>query len=529
MKKRIFAFTITINFLFLILTGRLFNISNTPQTVVNQSSLRVKDIATTRGFIYDRNLSPLVNNAFSYVSCIKPTLITINLLKSKNEPQTIIEKAAKGYFLTIPAQIDKYGNTDDIKTLTIFERYPTDLASHLIGYTDSLNEGVCGVEKHFNAELTKSGGDLSVAYSSDAMGRILLNEPIEVRNNGYYDKDGIVLTIDKNIQKIAESALKRCNIDKGAAVILDVKTSEILACASTPVYDRNNVAEYINDENSPFINRALSAYPVGSVFKVVTAVSALENGIELHNYFCKGSIEKSKTIFNCSNTDGHKKVDLSIALAYSCNPYFIELGTKTGAKKLLTTAEDLGFGKSTDLGNGFFTDSGILPEITELNSDAAVGNFAFGQGKFTATPLQIAALFATIGNDGIYNEPTLIKGASDKNGAFSPEMRYDGIKVLKKSTCTIIKNALTKTVTEGTGKLAFSSLFDSCSKTATAQSGQYDENGIEIKYCWFAGFFPYENPQYVICVLKENGISGGGDCAPVFKEIAENIYIYNKK
>lgn len=529
MKKRILSFTLTINLLFLILTGKLFSLSVFPQTVTTQASLRVKEIATTRGFIYDRNLSPLVNNKYTYVSCVKPTTNAISRLKSKNESQDILEKAVKGYFLTLPSKTELYGNTEDIKTLTIFDRYPTDTATHIIGYADYNFEGVCGIEKYFDEQLTKSGGTLSVAYSSDATGRMLLNEPIEIRNDGYYDKDGIVLTLDKKIQEITENALKNGNIDKGAAIVLDVKTSEILSCASTPVYNRNNIAEFINDENSPFINRALSAYPVGSVFKVVTTISALESGISPQNYYCKGNIEKSKTIFNCSNTDGHKSIDLSDALAYSCNPYFIELGTKVGAKKLLTTAENLGFGKSTDLGNGFFTDSGILPDISELNSEAAVGNFAFGQGKFTATPLQIASLFATIGNDGIYNEPTLIKGITDKNGGFSPEIKYNGYKILKTSTCETIKNALSKTVTEGTGKSAFSSLFNSCAKTATAQSGQYDENGNEIKYCWFVGFFPYENPEYVVCVMRENGVSGGGDCAPVFKEIAENIYINHKK
>ena len=529
MKKRILSLTLAINLLFVLLTGRLFSVSVFPETASAQSGLRVKEIATTRGFIYDRSLSPLVNDAYTYVACVTPTHTAINLLKSKNESQKDLEKAIKGYFLTIPKKTDVYGNTNDIKTLTVFDRYSTSTALHIIGYTDSDYNGVCGIEKYYNEKLTESGGTLSVAYYSDATGRILLNEPIEIRNQGYYDKDGIVLTIDKSIQAITENALKNGNVDKGAAIVLDVKTGEILSCASAPVYDRNNIGEYINDENSPFINRALCAYPVGSVFKVVTTAAALESSITPQNYFCKGSIEKSKTIFNCSNTEGHKSIDLSTALAYSCNPYFIELGTRVGARKLLTTAENLGFGKSTDLGNGFFTDSGVLPDIAELNSEAAVGNFAFGQGKFSATPLQIASLFATIGNNGIYNEPTLIKGATNKKGDFSPEIKETGYRMLKESTCKAIKNALTKTVTEGTGKSAFSSLIDSCAKTATAQSGQYDINGNEIKYCWFAGFFPYESPEYVICVLKENGVSGGGDCAPVFKEIAENIYINQKK
>ena len=99
---------------------------------------------------------------------------------------------------------------------------------------------------------------------------------------------------------------------------------------------------------------------------------------------------------------------------------------------------------------------------------------------------------------------------------------------MKTETCNIIKESLLNVVKEGTGKSAFTSLFLSCGKTATAQSGQYNENGVEIKHSWYVGFFPYENPQYVICIMKENGISGGIDCAPVFKEVAENIFILER-
>lgn len=526
MKKRILSFVLTVNFLFLFLFGRLFSIAVSPQTASYQSSIRVKDIATVRGTIYDTNLKPLTNDSYTYTACLKPTTRTLRILNEKGADKETLEKASKGYFLFLPTKTaDFYGQTDDIKYLPTFKRYNGNTALHIIGYTDSSGNGVCGIEKYYNAELTNCGGTLSVAYSADANGRMLTGEDIEIRDNGYYDKDGIVLTIDKDIQLIAENALKKGNVQKGAAVVLDVETSSILACASTPTYDRDNLGDYINSEGSPFLNRAFSAYPVGSVFKVITTAAALENDIKISDFNCTGSIEKSKNTFNCNKLEGHGNIDLSTAVSMSCNPYFIELGTKVGAEKLLHTAENAGFGKSTDLGHGYFTDEGILPDISELNSDAAVGNFAFGQGRFTATPLQIAALFATIANNGVYNEPYLIKGTADKNGALSPNIRTSGIKVFKESTCHTIKNALLKTTTEGTGTMAFSSLFKSCTKTATAQSGQYDENGVEIKYCWFAGFFPYNNPKYVVCILKENGISGGMDGGPVFKEICENIYI----
>jgi cell division protein FtsI/penicillin-binding protein 2 len=95
--------------------------------------------------------------------------------------------------------------------------------------------------------------------------------------------------------------------------------------------------------------------------------------------------------------------------------------------------------------------------------------------------------------------------------------------VISDNTCKILSEALSKTTIDGTGTAAQSHLYTCCSKTSTAQSGQYDENGKEINFCWFVGFFPKENPQYTICIMKENGSSGGSDCGPAFKEIAQAL------
>ncbi len=528
MKKRLIALILTFNFIFIFLCGRLFLISNTSETASLQSSLRVKEIDASRGIIYDRNMKPLVNSDYTYTFLIKPSPSAITLLTQKGYT-TEVEQLKKGKMVFIETDYKwAFPESEYIKSISIFKRYPDNCALHIIGYTDSDGNGVCGTEKFYDDFLKKSGGSLDVAYSADANNRLLVGEATEIRNNAYYDNDGVVLTIDKDIQTIAENALKNHNITKGAVIVLDTESGGILACASVPCYDRNYLGEYINDENAPFLNRGFCAYPVGSVFKLVTTVSALENNITLTSYNCVGKIEKSGNVFNCNKTEGHGNINLAKAVSLSCNPYFIELGTKTGAEKLLYTAEISGFGKSTDLGNGNFTDSGILPEESDLNSDAAIGNFAFGQGKFTATPLQVAAFLNTVANDGIYKEPYLIKGIANEKGAFSPELNHSQTRIFKESSCKTIKNAMLGTVKEGTGELAFSSLFDSCAKTATAQSGQYDNNANEIKICWFGGFFPAQNPKYTICVMKEDGASGGGDCGPVFKEISENIYIKSK-
>ncbi len=529
MKRRIIAFVLTLNFLFLFLSGRLFKISASPQSASAQSSVRVKDIDTSRGMIYDRNMQCLVNSEYGYTFLIKPSGYTFNLLNEKGYVTQANENIKNGELLFINSENEfAFEENKYVKSLSVYKRYPDSCALHIIGYTDYNQQGVSGIEKYYNDLLIKSGGTLSVAYSADAKNRLLSGEAIEIRDNGYYAPEGIALSIDKDIQTICENALKNHNISKGAVIVLDTEDGGILACASVPCYDRSNMEDYLSRDDAPFLNRGFSAYPVGSVFKLVTAISALENNIELPTYTCTGKIEKSQNTFNCNKAEGHGTIDLNEAVAQSCNPYFIELGTLTGAERLLHTAEVSGFGKATDLGNGNFTDSGILPQKKDLNSDAAVGNFAFGQGKFTATPLQVAVFLNTIANDGIYKEPYLIKGFVNSDGAFSPKGATDTYRIFKENTCKTVKNAMLKTTTNGTGKIAFSSLFDSCTKTATAQSGQYDKNGREIKICWFGGFFPAESPQYTICIMVEDGTSGGADCGPVFKEISENIYIKSK-
>lgn len=526
LKKRVISALLIIIISFTSLSIRLLYISSNADFVSVQPHIRIRELGTKKGTIYDCNGNSLTNRKTKTIVCAKPTTenaVIIRKIKGKAFAKNTI---LNGYFTSFVLENKKLINSNDsIKKFNIYERYSDSVALHILGYTDIDGIGVTGIEKYYQNEIDTYKGDLSISYSADALGRMLTGEEIEIRNNNYYSQGGIMLTIDRNIQVITENALKNGNIDKGAAVVLNVKNSEILACASTPVYERNDIEKYLNATDSPFLNRAFECFPVGSVFKPVTAAAVLESNIPLTEYNCNGYIEKSGNRFNCNKLKGHGIVNFNTAIAMSCNPYFIEAGTKTSAKKLLSTASALGFGKSIDLGNGFVTSKGVLPELKELNSEAAMGNFAFGQGKLTASPLQVAACFATIANNGIYTAPSIYKGVINNNGSITPSIRKEGKRVLAQSTCKTIKNAMKETTTTGTGKGAFSSLFSSSTKTATAQSGQYNVNGVEIKHCWFVGFFPAENPKYVICILKENGSSGGIDGAPVFKEISEKIYI----
>ena len=497
-------------------------------SVSTDNTMKTNTISKTRGNVYDRNLNRITNSKEKYIACIKPTAKGFLESEKLTNKDNVKEELKKGHLVTttVPS-FDFFENSNDILTLTTFERYEKNSLCHILGYCSN-DKGMYGIEKYYNDILEKTGGSLSLKYHCDALGRVLNGEAVEVYNDNYNNKSGIVLTIDKDIQKIVENALINHNIDVGCGIVLDVNTSEILACASTPVIDRSNLNNSLQNINSPFINRAFSEYAVGSVFKVVTAISAIENNKNSLIYECKGNITKSNNTFNCSKKDGHGEMDLKSAMTYSCNPYFIELSCIVGTEDLLNTATELGFNKAADFGNGYFTDKGNLPKEEELNSNASLGNLGFGQGSLLATPLQISNCYAVIANGGYYNEPTLIKGYIDENEKFSSGSKQTGKKILNTETCDILKECLLNVVQEGTGKSAFTSLFLSCGKTATAQSGQYNENGVEIKHSWYVGFFPYEKPQYVICIMKENGISGGIDCAPAFKEVAEEIYIHNR-
>lgn len=523
------ALTLALLLIFSSLSARIYLLSvKNIYSVSTSNTLKTNTVAVSRGNVYDRNLKRITNDKEKYIACIKPTAKSFTEIERLLNKTEIEKELKKGHLVTttVPEK-DYFEMSNDILTLTTYERYDGNSLAHILGYCKN-DTGMYGIEKYYNDILAKSSGSLSLKYHCDASGRVLNGEAVEVYNDNYNNSAGIVLTIDKEIQKILENALINNNIEIGCGIVLDVKTSEISACASLPVIDRSNLEKSLRNENSPFINRAFSAYSVGSVFKIVTAAAALENNINNLVYECNGSIIKSDNAFNCNKKDGHGKMDLKTALTYSCNPFFIELSCNVGGETLLKTAESLGFNKALDFGNGYFTDKGNLPKAEELNSEASVGNLGFGQGSLLATPLQIASCYATVANGGYYNEPTLIKGYIDENENFTSDGFQKAKKVLKTETCEILKEYLLNVVNEGTGKPAFSSLFQSCGKTATAESGQYDKNGAEISHSWYVGFFPYENPQYVICIMKENGASGSSDCAPVFKEVAEGIYIHNK-
>ncbi|MDE7293829.1 MAG: penicillin-binding protein 2, partial [Oscillospiraceae bacterium] len=273
---------------------------------------------------------------------------------------------------------------------------------------------------------------------------------------------------------------------------------------------------------SPFVNRAFSAYSVGSAFKLVTAGAALEYGIsERYSYDCGGSIKVRGSNFDCHRYGGHGRLDMREAMVESCNPYFISLASDIPTDFLHDFAERLGFGKACRLGSGIQSAAGVLPTARELKVPEEKANFAFGQGKISATPLQITLLTAAIANHGQMPTPILINGdlsGSEVTAAASPSFH----RVMRSSTADKLRSYMISTLYKENSK-AVPEFTTGGGKTSTAQTWTYNENGEENMNCWFTGFFPADEPRYAVTIMIEEGVSGNVTCGPVFKEIADSV------
>ncbi len=492
-----------------------------------QKNTRLLTVGSTRGMIYDRNFLPLVNREMHTVLTVTPTdeaMKELERVLTAEDYKKIQSKVSDSRPFVFAC--DYYnGNCEDIIPQVIYERYSdTDVATHIIGYTDYEGNGVDGTEKAYDSILRNHSGSYSVRYSVDAYGNCLGGIEPEIVDDNYASQGGIVLTIDYDIQRICENAMKINSLERGAVVVLDAETSEILALASTPEYNRDDMSASLTDDDRPFLNRAVSAYPVGSVFKPVVAAAALENSVDTDLYFsCDGFINVSGVKFNCHNRSGHGMVNMSDAMCVSCNAYFISLGIDVGSSAVISLARELGFGKADEICDNMVTASGNLPDENAIDSSAALANLSFGQGELLATPVQIAAVYSAFANSGYYNEPYLCRFILDKNGDIEAYYKNESSrKVLTEGVCNDILEMLELTVEEGSGKLARPMNGKAYGKTATAETGQY-EDGEKIVHTWFAGIYEYNNKKYTIVVFRENGNSSSTDCAPVFRDIADMI------
>lgn len=487
-----------------------------------------------RGNIYDRKGNKLIANNTK-------TMIKVSDKNNIDDKGiALIAKLADQDVDKVESALDKDGNVSyevksseekdiisllrykGVSTIKEVERYnDANVASHLIGYiSESEGKGLSGIEKYYDKYLGKDSFK-QVGAIMDAQKRILPGYGYVSLHKGV--PDDVYLTIDEEIQIIAENALDRYKY-KGSVVVLDNKTGNVMAMVSRPNFSQNNVAKHIDSTKRELINKSIQmTYPPGSIFKIVVAAGLIEDGhLDFDDtLICDGSVTINNTTIKCSayESGGHGSINFYDAFSKSCNSFFIQGAQALGGDRLLELSKEFGLGIPTGVGLG--ENSGSLP-TSDYVKGAGIGNVAIGQGTLEVTPLQVARMTSIISNNGIDVGVHIIDKIESRDGIEVENDTLDQIhnRVVKRTTANMVSQMMKNTIEEGTGKRALIEGVDVYGKTGSAQAGV---NGEKL-FAWFSGFFLGEESEYVITVVIEDENQGGGTiAAPVFSHIANDM------
>ncbi len=401
------------------------------------------------------------------------------------------------------------------------KRFPL-IARHLIGYM-SENGGVCGIEGLYD-DILKTDESISIEYISDAIGRPI--EEYRLKNPSDKNLPSVRLTLDYDIQSIAEEAMDKY-IKKGAAVIVDVSSFDVMAMVSRPDYSDDKIEESLKSNDGELLNRAVLSYNAGSVFKIICSAMALEKNEALtsRSFDCRGNFDLSDGhSFGCHKADGHGVISFGEAFINSCNCAYYLLGLEGGGAALIDMAQRFGMGKRL-LNIDLWENSGNLPFRAEY-SGAECLNLAIGQGEILITPLQCAVMAATIANGGVAHEVNIADEIKDSKGKVSSVRKKGSHRVISKENASVIADMMRGCVLYGTARAAADSPAMISGKTGSAESGWiYGDEALV--HGWFCGFFPSDKPKYAMAILAEGAGSGAMSCVEPFAEIAEKIIAKN--
>ncbi|HZL43360.1 MAG TPA: penicillin-binding transpeptidase domain-containing protein [Verrucomicrobiae bacterium] len=427
-------------------------------------------------------------------------------------------------------------------------------AAHLLGYLQRDDSSVEGEDAVFSYRLPDYRGNIGIEYGFDAQLHGHAGEKsVLVNNLGYRQAENIwspaeagrdvVLTIDLHVQQAAERALQAARVDgppRGAVVVMDVNTGDILALASAPVFNPNSFipglaaeeARRLNDPQlRPWINRATQEnYAPGSVFKPIVGLACLESGLDPKATISNpGYIYVGRRVIHDLAPAGI--YDFRLAIMRSSNTYFITNGMRAGLESILRIARRLHLGERIGLPTRQET-AGNLPSARETHSGWPAGetaNLCIGQGKVDVSPLQMAVVTAALANGGKVLWPRLVdRIESPEFGSEGPPTVYPKGRVrnelgVQPRNLAILKQAMLDEVEDaGTGWRAVVPGLRICGKTGTAQV-MNSKNEVIDDTTWFISFAPYEQPRYAVVVMVESGVSGGVTCAPIAAEIYRAI------
>ncbi len=397
------------------------------------------------------------------------------------------------------------------------------LAAHVLGFTNLEGEGKSGIEYIFDQKLR--GRSYELPTLRDARGRRVYSSEFKPRN--ILKGSDVQLTLDRQIQHDSEEALretvKKYKAKAGVAVVLEVGSGEVLAMASYPSYNPNNLAGTKGKHRK---NRVIgSIFEPGSTLKMVTLAGALEDGIisTSDKVDCEGGRWKvgGRTIKDADHA--YDLLTITEILKHSSNICSAKIGIRVGRKSLHGWLKRFGFGTKTGIrlpGE----ERGLMRPYKKWR-EIALANIAFGQG-ISATPLQIAQAAAVIAQDGVRVSPRIVRGVTSATGEFEPAKSSEKVSVLSKKTARSLRDMMV-TVTQkgGTAESAAVPGFLVAGKTGTAQkidpvTRRYSR---ELYIASFVGFVPADKPEVAVLVLvdePQGSIYGGVIAGPAFRRIA---------
>lgn len=338
----------------------------------------------------------------------------------------------------------------------------------------------------------------------------------------------VVLTLDSRLQSIAYNALKG---KMGTAVAIDPRTGEVLAMVSQPSFNPTNLdqkwSELISQEEKrplaekqrPLEHRYFSLFPPGSTMKVVTSAALFRSGVNTTDlYQCQGSTIINGQVIPEQNDKAHGWVNYNMALAESCNTYFATFGVQAGDKTFLSVVKGFGFGQKIpfelNVPRSSITKESMNP--TALNTNLLAAS-TFGQGEVLVSPFHMALMTAGIANHGVIMTPHIVERVLDSSQDVLFEQKPEPwLTALSKEEADKITSAMVTAVTDGTAAPGALPNVQVAGKTGSAEPG-----GDVLTHAWYISFAPAEDPQIAVAVIVENGGTGGGNAAPIARQIIQ--------
>jgi len=553
-----------------------------------QARTYLLNIPAPRGQITDRNGAPLAQSRLGYNLGLKfPTPLEFSdgeiINFARSQILTAEKLLGRRFEVTDPAIIQHYKNrgiltfelAEDLSQEQIaavsrglgtglvldpvyFRHYPLgSLAAHIVGYVgkqaplslkpienkDLLfpeTEGREGLEQVFDDELRGTSGVLNLTLNAEGKRTTerIISQPIP----GY----NLITTLDLKVQKACESALASSG-RRGAVVVVDPRTGEILGMASRPAYDPNAFVPFIkpdafaklnNDPAAPLYPRAYrSAYPPGSTFKTFVGLAALESGMitPKTKISCPSGLQVGNFYFRNHSSGNRGSLNLGQALAQSCNTWFYQVGLKIGAAPIIQWADALGLGRRTGIPLNAETRGNIPNDEYMLRVhkrkilQGDVANISIGQGDILITPLQMAQAMGVLAAGGTFHQTRLVKQVqSIDNHVVSayPDRVRSELNIADENLADLTKG-LVMVTSDGTGtghRAATVKGVKVAGKTGTAQWGPVSK---KRNAAWFAGFAPADNPLYAYAAVVEGNsgesIAGGTTAAPVIGDVLSSL------